>query len=254
MADTIKVYLAASAEDSRAAEGTGIPGAWLFYRIGESGALQRAAAPISGKGGVMGLRGGEHLEAAEPARLARDIFMECSRRGLRGVLLDFDADIDTEKLTALCAQFAQKQMPYFVSPGLLGAAPGAKIVVSSALSGGSFEAMLSEYSARFGADNLCLEIVRMCHDFTMPSYSPSGVQLSGRQFNDIVRKANPTPYFSPEMQCKYFTYSLEGEAHFLLFDDPDTAAGKIDAAQRAGFYGAFLLYSEWGAQAKQIVG
>lgn len=251
----IQTYLVTTAEDGKAAESMKVPCAYLFYRIGEKGMLQRTQYAGTARGGLMGIFGCEGLGSADISRLSRDIFMECNRRGYRGVLLDMMPDLESvDKLTLLSSQLNQKGLRHFVPVEVAHLAPAAKIIIPSSISGGSYADMLSDYAGRYGAANLCLEMVRICHDFTMPAYSPDGVALTAAQFNEIVEQYRPSPFFSQEMECKYFTYQgADGKTHFVLYDDPNTAAQKIETAAGFGFFGAFLLYREWGTGAREII-
>ncbi|MBR5390984.1 MAG: hypothetical protein IK141_06795, partial [Clostridia bacterium] len=103
------------------------------------------------------------------------------------------------------------------------------------------------------AGRLCLDLVRACSDFSMPAYSPDGQPLTYEAFRALQETYRAQSFFSPELCAKYFTYRKDnGSAHFVLFDDADTAAAKLRAARRREIGAVFLLYSEWGAVAKDI--
>ncbi len=254
MSGQIHTYLVTTAQDAKAAEGLGVACAYLYYRVGEAGLLQRAQLPITAKGGMMGVYDGGGLHRADPQALAQSIVLECKRRGYHGVILDIEGETGLYQLMQqLSAHLAERGIVHVVPLSMAHAAPHAKILIPSAISGGSFVEMLQSFSARFGASNLCLELVRSCNDFVMPSFSPQGVALSPTDFSDILRKHSPIPYFSREMCSKYFTYRTDGQAHFVLFDDAATAAQKIVLAREHGFFAAFALYSDWGAEGRDIV-
>ncbi len=251
MNDKLRLYLATSASDAKAAEGLSFPCAYLLYIIAENGMLQRAQVSLATRGGLLGIYRAEGLANADLERLARDIYGECGRRGLSGVVLDFEpAPEHVEIIRELSRKIMAKKLTVFCSPALY--EYGCKVIIPSAVSGGSFSDLLSSCVSRFGAQNVCLEVVRSCNDFTMPSYSPEGVALSPSEFRAITEKHRPGAYFSPDLCAKYFTYRNDGEAHFVIFDDLDTAAHKLDIARKQGIFGAFLLYSDWGTAVREL--
>ena len=141
---------------------------------------------------------------------------------------------------------------HFIPISMAQAAPQAKLIITSAVSGGSYQEMLTGYAGRYGANRLCLELVRTCSDFLMPSYSPEGTVLSPTQFREIIEAYNPSVYFSQELCAKYCTYRKEEENHFLLFDDAASAAQKLNIAAKQGFFAAFMLYRDWGPDARLV--
>lgn len=253
MAEKTKVYLAADARDAGSAEKLGLPCVYLFYRIGDNGALQRAALPAAAKGGMMGIFEGPGLPSAEPEKLAKDIASECIRRGYAGVMLDLPASAGSlTALSALSQALRKISITHYVPAEMAPAAPGAKLIVSAAVSGGSFSQLLDEACARWGADNICLDLVRTRSVFDMPGWSPEGRSLPKDEFSALLEKNMSSVFFSPELCAKYFTCREGGKAQFVLFDDADTAAYKVEMARRRGLPAVFLLWSEWGAMAKEI--
>lgn len=76
MLEKTKVFLAVTAPDAARAQGTGLPCVCLYYRIGETGSLQRAQLQLSARGGLMGLYEAPGLALCQPEKLARDIQTE----------------------------------------------------------------------------------------------------------------------------------------------------------------------------------
>lgn len=254
MPHDLRIFVATSSGDVQTATGCGAPCAYLFYHIAEGGGLTRSGLPASARGGIMGICG-ELPATLDPVRLTNDVANECVRRGFAGVLLDL---VPTPNaillLPAVSAQFAKRNIPHFTPVELAPAVPQARVIVPSAVSGGDYRELLSEYAGRFGRERVSLEIVRVCSDFLMPSATPDGTTLSSAQFAALLSQYSPMTFFSRELCAKYFTYRDEqGRSHFLLFDDPDTAAKKLDLARQAGYTTAFLLWSDWGAATANIV-
>ncbi len=257
MPEKTKTYLAVTAQDARLGEGLGLPCVCLYYRIGENGSLQRAQLPLTGRGGLLGIYDGGGLAAAQPEKLARDIQAECSRRGFGGVVLDFSPAADqTAALEGLCAALRRQQIRIFLPENLANlGGEGAIVIAPAAVSGGSFAQMLEALIGRYGAENLCLDLVRGGSDFPMPSYDPDGRPLAAAEFAQLRETYQPQSFFSPQLCAKYFTYrKQDGTAHFVLFDDADTAHQKLEAITAAGVGYVFLLYSEWGREIKSLTG
>jgi hypothetical protein len=253
MAEKTRVYLASDARGLSAAEGQGLPCVYLFYRVGDGGALQRAQLPAAARGGLMGVFEAPGLADADPPKLARDMAGECARRGYAGVFLDLaPAPQTVTPLAALSQELKRLRVVHYVPVSLLAAAPGARAVVPGAVSGGSFAALLDELCARWGADNVALDLQRMRSVFDMPSFSPEGRALPREEFDALLGRCRPSVFFSPELGCKYFTCRENGRAQFVLFDDADTAAYKLGLARQRNLPAVFLLWSEWGPLAKEI--
>ncbi|MBQ7492705.1 MAG: hypothetical protein IJT76_09020 [Clostridia bacterium] len=249
-------FLVAVARDAAAAARTGVPCVRLCYRIAEGGALQRAQAPFSGRGGLLGVYEAPGLSDVQPEKLARDLQAECSRRGCGGVVLDLEPHEggSRAKMEEVCAALAKLRVNHCVPESMAALAPQGRVVAPAAVSGGSFDELLGDLCGKYGASRLCLDLVRTCSDFSMPSYSPNGQPLTCEAFHALQETYRAQSFFSPELCAKYFTYRKDnGSAHFVLFDDADTAAAKLRAARRREIGAVFLLYSEWGSTAKEIL-
>ena len=256
MAEKTSAFLVAAAPDARAAERLGLPCVCLYYRIGETGALQRAQTALTGRGGLLGLFEAPGLSLCQPEKLARDLQAECTRRGFSGVVLDFYPQEEAlPALERLCAALHRLRVPLWVPEELAErAGAGCMIIAPAAVSGGSFRELLEALIHRYGRENLCLDLVRCRSDFSMPSHDADGTPLSAEAFQALQDTYHPQSFFSPQLCCKYFTYRKpNGSAHFVLFDDVHTAGQKLSAIREAGIGAVFLLYSEWGAEAKTLL-
>lgn len=247
-----KLYAAVAARDAGAAAGLGLPCLGLFYRIGETGALQRARLNALGRGGLLGIYEAPGLDICQPDRVARDIQAECARRGLEGAVLDF-VPTDPSRLEGLCAALRRLQVPLWVPEELAAhAGEGAVILCPAAVSGGSFDELLEALCARWGRENLCLDLVRTCREFSMPADGPEGAPLSPADFQRRLADTGAQCFFDGNLCCKYFTWRKGTEMRFVLFDDTDTAAEKLTRIRRAGIGRVCLLYSEWGRDIKAL--
>ncbi len=255
MWEKTKGFLVSDARDARAAGALNLPCVCLYYRIGDRGALQRARLDVNGRGGLLGIFEGTGLAAAQPDKLARDLQAECSRRGFGGVVLDMTPPPEAiPALEGLCSALERLQVRYFLPEALANCGQKAIVIAPAALSGGSFDQMLDALLARYGPERLCLDLVRTCNDFPMPAYDPDGTALSPAQFRELQETYLPQAFFDRTLCCKYFTYRKQnGSAHFVLFDDSQTAGAKLQRICDKGVGWVFLLYSEWGAEAKALL-
>lgn len=252
-----KVFLAVTAPDAAKAQGAGLPCVCLYYRIGETGGLQRAQLQLSARGGLMGLYEAPGLALCQPEKLARDIQTECTRRGFGGVVIDFaPPGEEAFRLESLCAALQRLQVRVWMPEELahLGGRE-AGVIAPAAVSGGLFSEMVEALCEKYGPQRLCLDLVRCCQDFPMPAYDPDGRRLTAWELAALQEKTGAQSFFSRELCCKYFTYRQEdGAVHFVLFDDGDTAHAKLEHIRRAGVGQVFLLYSEWAKEAKDLAG
>jgi len=255
MSESLRKFIVAGAKELASAENGALPCVHLIYRIGEGGVLQRAQTFVAQKRSLMGLYDGGGLATCDTEKLCRDISSEITRRGYNGVVLDFqDCGSDCyDKIEYICLGLSQRKIQFFLPIELAGISKDGKIIVPSSVSGGSINEMLSGLCDRYTPSRLCIELIRAQNDFTMPSYKPEGAFLAYEDFQSIIAEHSPTPFFSEHLGCKYFTYRKSGETHFVLYDDTDTAVHKLKLAHQMGLYGAFLLYSEWGEDAKKIL-
>lgn len=254
MPEKTRVCLVVTAQDAAVGERTGAPCVRLCYRIGENGTLQRAQLAMTLRGGLMGIYEAPGLAAGQPEKLARDIQAECTRRSYGGVVLDLEPGPEAlPGVERLCTALSRLGLRHFVPEGLAQCAPEAVVIAPAAVSGGSFRQMLEALCGKYGPERLCLDMVRACNDFTMPSYTPDGRPITPEELRQLQETYLAQSFYSPELCCKYFTYrSKKGGAHFVLFDDGDTAAGKLQVASELGIGWAFLLYSEWGREIKTL--
>lgn len=253
MPKNMPVYIVAAGPDIRAAASLSMPCVYLVYSIGAGGALVRAELPVGARGGLLGLSDHDApIEHLDLQRLCRDLMGESSRRGYGGILLDFERRELGPLAGELSRLLSQRGVPHYVPLELAAAAPGARVLVPSSISGGSFEQMLRSYCRRFDPSRLALDVVRLCNQYPMPSYDPDGTPLSARDFHALLEQYDPTCFFSKELCAKYFTYHTGEGAHFVLYDDVASTWEKIAVANRLGFCGAFVLYRDFGTACRQL--
>lgn len=216
----------------------------MAYAIDASGALARANAPAPPHGGLMGLsdRCAGILPRAEA--LVHTIVSECRKKGYAGVLADFDApgsQAHLAFLTMLSRALRAREMALYCPLSL--PTEGAKLLVGTAVSGGSLRAMLEAAVNRFGAPRLALDLERVRMDFPLPCPSGCGTPLTQQELAALRRRA-VSVYYSRELGANYFTYTAEHGTHLVLFDDAQTLRQKCALARSLGIEEAFVMYPE----------
>lgn len=213
--------------------------ALLAYRLGPGPHLLRADGVVPPRGALMVVGDGAYDGLGQSGPLCQELLGECRSRGLAGAVLDFDRRLPP--LEAACARlddlFSRRGLALYVPEGYASAAPHGRVMIPSALSGGSLELRLEEAGERFGPDRVVLALELRREDFPLPSPTGGGKPLSREELEALKRRLSPSVFFSRELCARYFTYmDGEGTPHFVLFDDGDTLARKVEVARRAGVH------------------
>lgn len=251
----LKTFLFASPNDSNAVLKITRNCTFFNYYIDQNGALAKKNPPMGSQSRLLYLSdyGTEGVEI-DTAKVSRELAMECQGRRMGGVFFDFENPNSATLLGELCHGVGRFNIAVFVPRTFAGLYPSAKVVIPSAVSGGNYEQMLRDARASYGADNICLDIVRSRQDFIMPSYLPDGKSLTQPELDGLIEQYNPSVFFSKDLCSKYFTYrSSDGSSHFVMFDDASTAKVKMDIAESLGIFGAFLLFSDFGDSVKELM-
>ena len=228
---------------------------FFSYFIDKEGLFRRKNTPFGNTSRLMYVSdyGTASCADADFQKLAADIARECRIRRFSWVFFDFETP-QSALLLSYASQFIRSPgFTIFVPRMFAGNTSGAKTVISSSISGGSFSQMLRDAVSAYGCENICLDVSLTRKDFTMPSYMPEGRDISDRELCEITEKHSPSVFFSKDLCSKYFTYSENGEHHFVLFDDADTARAKLDIAEQMGIPYAFLLYSDFKENTASIL-
>lgn len=231
-------------EHLRAVQSAGLLPAHRAYRMGAH--LYRAGPPVAPRGGWMALDCRSAPCAAAPEPFCREVLRECAAREFQGVLAlgarpdGFCGGV----LAALAPLLARQGLALYVSETCAGVEK-AKVLLSSALSGGSLQVRLEEAVVRFGAERLALWVERLAMDFPLPSPTGEGRSLSPTELTGLLERERPQVFFSHELCARYFTYQRGSEgAHFVLFDDAGSLRKKLELAHRLGLPRAVLSYPQ----------
>lgn len=248
MAAPIKLLLTVPPTQLRQVQSLGLPLGHMAYRIGRGCNLFRSDIPINLRGGVMVLSDTGFDGRGECAPLLQQVVRECSARGFDGILCDFDqppSSLTRQFIHRLAEQCARRGWRLYVPLSFAGLSDRTRLLVPSALSGGSLAVRLQELAQQYGAGRLTLAIDRMAEDFFLPAPSGSGLPLSREELAKRIQQRQPSIFFSRELCAHYFTYmSRESGAHFVLFDDSASIRQKFQVAQRAGIRDGILAYPQ----------
>ncbi len=218
----------------------GFTKAHMIYRAGQDCHLYRAEAPASLRGGIMGVC---EIGCGENGlrRLAGEMEAECSRRGYSGIIICGDKKISQSLTEPLSAFTKQRGMKLYL-PESAGFFPGhSRVLISTAISGGSLNKKLTEAKARFKA--IALDIERMRTDYTLPA-KQDGVSLSAAELQELMRRCRPKAFFSKELCTYYFTYRAQNRTHLVLYDNAASISAKLRLGKSLGIEEAFILYPE----------
>ncbi len=217
----------------------------MAYAVDSAGELLRNDALVPDmRSGLMGLslRSGRF---PKPDGLCRAILAECRARGFEGVLADAEGERTAQSvffLDTLGYQLAREGRELFVP--LSHAVPNARLLVGTAVSGGTLEQHLCACIERFGAARLALDCERLSMDFALPCRRGEGTPLTLHEIEQLRRRVGSPAFYSKELCCNYFSYCAEGRAHFVAFDSAETIARKLALAERLGISTAFFMYPE----------
>lgn len=228
--------------------------ALLAYRIGPGPRLLRCCPATQVRGGWLGVSLGEEPPSGNPAILCRQAVQECTARGASGLLADWDRfDRNLFQLTRQLGNALRQAGLALAVPEAYGeVTDSARVLISSALSGGSLEARLSEACERYGTERVVLALERMREDFVLPSFSGQGTVLTGEQLHALRQRQRPAIYWSRELCARYFTYQAEGQVHFVLFDDAVALSKKLELAGQLGITQAIAAWAEISGCLKEL--
>lgn len=243
-----ELILTAPPRDCRAALRFGLPVAHAAYRIGGGPHLFRANLPLPVRGGLMAVDCSGFDGRGESGPFCQEVLRECTARGFTGVLCDFEGQpfpLLIQIVRELEELLQKRDWPLYVPERYGPHTHSAKVLISSALSGGSLAQRLQDAAEQYGAQRVVLAIERVAEDFFLPSPSGQGRALSRESLNTLLEERSPSIFFSTELCAHYFTYmSRENGAHFVLFDDAGSIRKKLRLARNAGIRQAVLSYPQ----------
>lgn len=238
---------------------TGLSIGHMAYRVGRGPHLFRSGIPVPLRGGLMVVDAKGFDGRGEPGVLCQEILRECAARGFGGVVCDFEGrplPLLERVLSQLDEMLGRKGLTLHVTEGYGHCVQRGRVLISSALSGGSLAQRLEESIMRFGGpEHITLALRRVAEDFFLPSPTGSGRPMSREELSRDLAQRAPSVFFSNELCARYYTYmSRESGAHFILFDDAMSIRKKLQVAQSKGISRAVAALPEIDDLLPQLLG
>ncbi len=229
----------------------------MAYRITPALRLEGVGLHEGVRGGGMFLACPEEAAGADPLPCCRRVAEECRRRGFDRVVCDFEcppSPVLTRLAAALGEVCARSRLTLYLPEGFASAAPGCRVLVSSAMTSGSLARRLERAAAEYGRERVVLAVEAAAEDFTLPA-AGRGAPLSAEELAALIRRVEPAVFFDRGLCAHYFTYMAPGgRAHFVLFDTPRSLRAKLDAAQNAAIPSALLAAPQVEGMVDELFG
>ena len=247
MGTRIQLILAAPPEDVTAAQAHGLTLAHMAYRVGGGPHLFRSSQPNPPRGGLMYIDDGGFDGRGTPDAFCQEVVRECAARGFGGVICAFDRKLPL--LSAVVEQLgpmlARQGRSFYVSEPYGRCTATGRVLIPTALSGGSLRQRLGEAAERYGAGRVALAVERTAADFFLPSPDGQGRPLTREELKARLEERSPSIFFSDELCARYFTYmNRQNGTHFVLFDDAGSIRKKLRLAEALGIDRALLCWPE----------
>lgn len=248
MFSDLELILTVPPEGAKPTQANGLTPAHMAYRVGDGPHLFRAALPTASRGGYMVIDDVGFNGLGEATPLCHEILRECTARGFTGVICDFEAkpfQVLVRAVAQLGELLEKRGWPLLVPEAYAHASDKARVLVSSALSGGSLKQKLADAAERYGQPRVVLAVERTALDFYLPSPTGQGAPLTRGELAARMEDLAPSVFFSDELCAHYFTYmSKQNGAHFILFDDAGSIRKKLYIARSLGITAAVLAWPQ----------
>lgn len=240
-------YLSVTPGDIRHLSVSGITLVHVAYRIGPGSTLLRQNLLLQTKGGLLSVSDWDAPYVDNPAALCAAVRRECIRRNYTGVVLDLEAPSRNDLRQFACQlapMLAEKKLSLFLPESYASGVPQASPLICTAISGGDLTERLEQAMAACPERRPALDVQRLRMDFTLPARSGEGQPLSENALRTLMEEHRPAVFFSHALCTRYFTYTKNGAAHFVLFDDADTLRQKLRIGSKLGYCAAFFQWPE----------
>lgn len=207
------------------------------YHLGRGGTLYRTNTPTPPRGGLMVLDAPQPDLTGDANATCQQILRECAARSFSGVICRFEPGRFTRQLVSqLDGLLSRRHLTLFVPEVFGPQVQTALVLISSALSGGSYQRRLEQAAQEHGgAQRLAVQLDRVAEDFPLPSPTGCGTPLTRQALAKQINRRATCVFFSDELCARYFTYmSRESGAHFVLFDDAGSLRKKLHLARQLG--------------------
>ena len=250
MTTNLNLILTAPPSQAQGALAFGLPVAHMAYRVGGGPRLFRGSVPVALRGGLLLMDDkGFSGRGSQTEEFCRQVLRECASRGYDGVVADWENPPDKDQCALaqhLESALGEKGWPLYLTEPYGACTRRARVMISSALSGGSLALRLREAAERYGGDRVVLAVERTAMEFLMPSPDGRGKRLSQEALKERMERYRPAVYFSSELCARYFTYRPEGEqgVRFVLFDDEGSIRKKLQVARSVGVKYGVMAYPQ----------
>ncbi len=233
---------------ARDATACGLPVGHMAYRVGPGAHLLRSNISINLRGGLMVVDAAPFDGRGDCAAFCQQVVRECSARGFDGAILDFEGQpypLLGQIIHRLGGMFSRRGWPLYVTEAYANYSDQTRVIIPSALSGGSLSKRLEEAVERYGAHRVAMGIQRSAEDFTLPAPNGCGTPLTREELAQRIQARGAAVFFSDELCAHYFTYmSRQSGAHFVLFDNAASIRKKLHIARQFGLCSCILAWPE----------
>lgn len=234
----------------------GLSPAYMAYRVGAGPRLLGVRLPPNLRGGYMLLDCAGFDGNGDPVGCARQILMECRRRGYKGIVCDFEGmpvGCLSRLVELLDRNCAHQGWTLYVPESCAPFTQSARVLIPSAMTSGTLERRLRAAAERYGPDRTALAVEWVREDFPLPA-SGRGERISQELLDGQLRRLEPAVFFDRGLCAHYYTYMDRAQAHFILFDSPRSIREKLAVADRVGLCAALLPGPEVEDCLEQIFG
>lgn len=244
-----KLILAASPDQEEKLAGTEHSlVAHMAYRVEDGPRLMRLSRRLPGQGGLLYCPVGASLRGGNAAGFCAQLVRECAARQFQGVIADLEPG-HAGLARQLDEALSRRGLAVYVPEAYQAQCPRARVLVSSAISGGTLRGRFAEALERYGPERTVAALERRAEDFVLPARKGSGTPLSPQELQALRGRLRPSVYWSPELGGRYFTYFQGGgTAHFVLFDDGETLRYQLRTAGEAGVRNALAVWEDLNPQ------
>ena len=225
----------------------GLLTAHMAYRIGSGPVLLGIRLPEELQGGLMLVDCEGFDGLGDPLPCCSQILGECRRRNYSGIVCDFDGEPTAclkQMTETLDHQCAKEGWTLYVTEQLAAHAPAARVLIPSAVTNGSLERRLRVAMERYGASRPVLAVEWLRKDLPLPN-DRRGDPMTQLELEDQIRRLQPATFFDRGLCANYYTYMANGgQAHFVLFDTPQSLRAKISLCNRLGLPAVLMAAPE----------
>lgn len=225
-----------------------LPIAHMAYRFSDDGNLLRANLSNTQQNDLMFINGDSWNQTGDIRIICQQMLRECNARRFRGIILDFSSTPTSKTMNLirlLDEQTRKNRLGLYLPEAYHQYSKTAKIIISSAISGGSLPNRLASVMKRYGSNRVVLSIERSAEAFSLPSMNGMGKSLTQDELQEKIKTLSPAIFFSNDLYAHYFTYmSRDGSAHFILYDDVGSIQKKLTLAKNHSINECFLLYPQ----------